>query len=136
MAARARPPLDEKEMIKIFVDTLKNPYFNRMIGIQLQFFVDLIPVGERIEDAIKTKKIVDMSALMSLAEQTAKRTPMEKEEGEVQLIAKNNRKQKKTLQCFIMQSIWNQPRPTQIAQAPSRVTRRITHYYSVCQEGV
>uniref|UniRef100_A0A2N9FIZ8 Retrotransposon gag domain-containing protein n=1 Tax=Fagus sylvatica TaxID=28930 RepID=A0A2N9FIZ8_FAGSY len=32
-AARARPPLDEREMIKIFVDTLKNPYFDRMIGI-------------------------------------------------------------------------------------------------------
>uniref|UniRef100_A0A2N9F1L3 Uncharacterized protein n=1 Tax=Fagus sylvatica TaxID=28930 RepID=A0A2N9F1L3_FAGSY len=68
-AARARPPLDEREMIKIFVDTLKNPYFDRMIGLQMQFFVDLIPVGERIEDALKTKKIVDMTALMALAEQ-------------------------------------------------------------------
>ncbi len=47
-AARARPPLDEREMIKIFVDTLNNPYFDRMIGLQMQFFVDLIPVGERI----------------------------------------------------------------------------------------
>ena len=65
-AARARPPLDEREMIKIFVDTLKNPYFDRMIGLQMQFFVDLIPVGERIEDALKTKKIVDMTALMAL----------------------------------------------------------------------
>ena len=54
-AARARPPLDEREMIKIFVDTLKNPYFDRMIGLQMQFFVDLIPMGERIEDALKTK---------------------------------------------------------------------------------
>jgi hypothetical protein len=27
MVARACPPLDEKEMIKIFVDTLKNPYY-------------------------------------------------------------------------------------------------------------
>uniref|UniRef100_A0A2N9HA00 Retrotransposon gag domain-containing protein n=1 Tax=Fagus sylvatica TaxID=28930 RepID=A0A2N9HA00_FAGSY len=38
-AARARPPLDEREMIKIFVDTLKNPYFDRMMGLQMQFFV-------------------------------------------------------------------------------------------------
>ena len=66
--ARARPPLDEREMIKIFVNTLKNPYFDRMIGLQMQFFVDLIPVGERIEDTLKTKKIVDMMALMALAE--------------------------------------------------------------------
>jgi hypothetical protein len=80
MAARARPPLDEKEMIKIFVNTLKNPYFDRMIGLQLQFFIDLIPVGERIEDTVKTKKIVDMSALMVLAEQTAKKALVKRKE--------------------------------------------------------
>ena len=68
MTARACPPLDEKEMIKIFVDTLKNPYFDRMIGLQLQFFADLSPVGERIEDAVKMKKMVDMPALMALVE--------------------------------------------------------------------
>uniref|UniRef100_A0A2N9G9Y6 Retrotransposon gag domain-containing protein n=1 Tax=Fagus sylvatica TaxID=28930 RepID=A0A2N9G9Y6_FAGSY len=78
-AARARPPLDEREMIKIFVDTLKNPYFDRMMGLQMQFFVDLIPVGDRIEDALKTKKIVDMTALMALAEQAAKKAPTKKE---------------------------------------------------------
>uniref|UniRef100_A0A2N9HJ15 Retrotransposon gag domain-containing protein n=1 Tax=Fagus sylvatica TaxID=28930 RepID=A0A2N9HJ15_FAGSY len=77
-AARARPPLDEREMIKIFVDTLKNPYFDRMIGLQMQFFVDLIPVGERIEDVVKTKKIVDMTALMALAKQAAKKAPTKK----------------------------------------------------------
>uniref|UniRef100_A0A2N9HNG3 Reverse transcriptase domain-containing protein n=1 Tax=Fagus sylvatica TaxID=28930 RepID=A0A2N9HNG3_FAGSY len=37
-------------------------------------------VGERIEDALKTKKIVDMTALMALAEQAAKKAPT-KEEG-------------------------------------------------------
>uniref|UniRef100_A0A2N9FB87 Uncharacterized protein n=1 Tax=Fagus sylvatica TaxID=28930 RepID=A0A2N9FB87_FAGSY len=92
VAARARPPLDEKEMIKIFVDALKNPYFDWVIGLQLQFFVDLIPVGERIEDAMKTKEIVDMPALMTLVEHIAKKTLMEKNEGEIQMIAKNNRK--------------------------------------------
>ena len=68
MVARACPPLNEKEMIKIFVDTLKNPYFGQMVGLQLQFFVDLILVGERVEDALKTRKIVDMLALMALVE--------------------------------------------------------------------
>ena len=55
-------------MIKIFVDTLKNPYFNRIVGLQLQFLVDLIPIEERIEDAVKTKRMVDMPALMALVE--------------------------------------------------------------------
>uniref|UniRef100_A0A2N9IMX6 Uncharacterized protein n=1 Tax=Fagus sylvatica TaxID=28930 RepID=A0A2N9IMX6_FAGSY len=50
-----------------------------------------------IEDAIKSKEIVDMPALMALVEQIAKWTLMEKNKGEVQMIAKNNKKRKKTL---------------------------------------
>ena len=40
-------------MIKIFVDTLKNPYFYQIVVLQLQFLVDLILVEERIEDAVR-----------------------------------------------------------------------------------
>jgi hypothetical protein len=117
-AARARPPLDEREMIKIFVDTLKNPYFDRMIGLQMQFFVDLIPVGERIEDALKTKKIVDMTALMALAEQAAKKAPTKKKERDVQMIGRSNGRPRQVLPTFTMQPI--QPRPTP-TPAPAQV---------------
>jgi hypothetical protein len=55
-------------MIKIFVNTLKNPYFDQVIGLQLQFLMDFILVEERIEDAVKTKRMVDMPALMALVE--------------------------------------------------------------------
>ena len=115
-AARARLPLDEREMIKIFVEMLKNPYFDRMIGLQLQFFVDLIPVGERIEDAVKTKNIVDMSALLALAEQAAKKTSAKKKEGDVQMIERSNGKPRQALPIFTMQPV--QPRPTSI-RAPT-----------------
>jgi hypothetical protein len=117
-AARARPPLDEREMIKIFVDTLKNPYFDRMMGLQMQFFVDLIPVGDRIEDALKTKKIVDMTALMALAEQAAKKAPTKRKEGDVQMIGRSNGRPRQILPTFTMQPI--QPRPMQ-APAPAQV---------------
>jgi hypothetical protein len=116
-AARARPPLDERKMIKIFVDTLKNPYFDRMMGLQMQFFVDLIPVGDRIEDALKTKKIVDMTALMALAEQAAKKAPTKKKEGDVQMIGRSNGRPRQILPTFTMQPI--QPRPMQ-APAPTQ----------------
>uniref|UniRef100_A0A2N9HP23 Reverse transcriptase domain-containing protein n=1 Tax=Fagus sylvatica TaxID=28930 RepID=A0A2N9HP23_FAGSY len=59
-------------------------------GICPKFFVDLIPVGDRIEDALKTKKIVDMTALMALAEQAAKKAPTKRKEGDVQMIGRNN----------------------------------------------
>jgi hypothetical protein len=88
-------------MIKIFVDTLKNPYFDQMIGLQMQFFVDLIPVGERIEDAVKTKKIVDMTALMALAEQAAKKAPTKKKEGDVQMIGRSNGRPRQVLPTFV-----------------------------------
>jgi hypothetical protein len=99
-------------MIKIFIDTLKNPYFDRMIGLQLQFFVDLIPIGERIVDAVKTKKIVDMSALMAIAEQTAKKALVKRRERDVQMIGRNNGRPRQALPTFTMQSIQNQPMPT------------------------
>uniref|UniRef100_A0A2N9GTJ6 Reverse transcriptase/retrotransposon-derived protein RNase H-like domain-containing protein n=1 Tax=Fagus sylvatica TaxID=28930 RepID=A0A2N9GTJ6_FAGSY len=109
--ARARPPLDEREMIKIFVDTLKNPYFDRMMGLQMQFFVDLIPVGERIEDALKTKKIVDMTALMALAEQgRQERLQQRGRKEDVQMIGRSNGRPRQILPTFTMQPI--QPRPT------------------------
>uniref|UniRef100_A0A2N9I0W9 Uncharacterized protein n=1 Tax=Fagus sylvatica TaxID=28930 RepID=A0A2N9I0W9_FAGSY len=70
-------------------------------GTQISsFLMDLIPVEERIKDAAKTKEIMDMPAFMALVEQIAKRTLVEKNEGEVQMIAKNDGKWKKTLPCY------------------------------------
>ena len=132
-AARARPPLDEREMIKIFVDTLKNPYFDRMIGLQMQFFVDLIPVGERIEDALKTKKIVDMTALMALAEQAAKKAPTKKKEGDVQMIGRSNGRPRQVLPTFTMQPIQLRPTLTQVpapALAPQIPARPVGNQYN------
>uniref|UniRef100_A0A2N9G646 Integrase catalytic domain-containing protein n=1 Tax=Fagus sylvatica TaxID=28930 RepID=A0A2N9G646_FAGSY len=80
-------------------------------GICPKFFVDLIPVGDRIEDALKTKKIVDMTALMALAEQAAKKAPTKRKEGDVQMIGRNNGRPRQVLPTFTMQPI--QPRPIQ-----------------------
>uniref|UniRef100_A0A2N9H0A9 Retrotransposon gag domain-containing protein n=1 Tax=Fagus sylvatica TaxID=28930 RepID=A0A2N9H0A9_FAGSY len=83
-----------------------------------KFFVDLIPVGERIEDAVKMKKIVEMMALMALAEQAAKKALTKKKEGDVQMIGRSNGRPRQVLPTFTMQPI--QPRPTPIS-APTQV---------------
>ena len=75
-------------------------------------------MGERIKDALKTKKIVDMTALMALAEQAAKKAPTKKREGDVQMIGRNNGRPRQTLPTFTMQPI--QPRPTPLP-APTQV---------------
>uniref|UniRef100_A0A2N9G8G8 Uncharacterized protein n=1 Tax=Fagus sylvatica TaxID=28930 RepID=A0A2N9G8G8_FAGSY len=87
-------------------------------GICPKFFVDLIPVGERMEDALKTKKIVDMTALMALAEQAAKKASTKKNEGDVQMIGRSNGRPRQVLPTFTMQPI--QPRPTP-TPAPTQV---------------
>uniref|UniRef100_A0A2N9FB53 Retrotransposon gag domain-containing protein n=1 Tax=Fagus sylvatica TaxID=28930 RepID=A0A2N9FB53_FAGSY len=101
-------------------------------GICPKFFVDLIPVGERIEDALKTKKIVDMTALMALAEQAAKKAPTKRKEGDVQMIGRNNGRPRQVLPTFTMQPI--QPRPIQApdpTQAPSGSSPR----HPRCRQG-
>ncbi len=80
----------------------------------MQFFVDLIPVGERIEDAVKTKKIVDMSALMALAKQTAKKAPAKRKEVDVQMIGRKNGRPRQVIPTLTVQPEQNQPRPTPI----------------------
>jgi hypothetical protein len=69
-------------------------------------------VGERIEDALKTKKIVDMTALMALAEQAAKKAPTKKKEGDVQMVGRSNGRLRQVHPTFTMQLI--QPGPTPI----------------------
>ena len=59
---------------------IEEPYFDNMLGLQLQIFADLIPIGERVKDTMKSKKIVDTSALLALAKQAMKKTPAKKKE--------------------------------------------------------
>uniref|UniRef100_A0A2N9FJW1 Uncharacterized protein n=1 Tax=Fagus sylvatica TaxID=28930 RepID=A0A2N9FJW1_FAGSY len=88
-------------------------------GYNMQFCVDLIPAGERIEDALKTKKIVDMTALMALAEQAAKKAPTKKKEGDVQMIGRSNGIPRQVLPTFHHANRYNLgrlqfPAPTQV----------------------
>uniref|UniRef100_A0A2N9FKS6 Integrase catalytic domain-containing protein n=1 Tax=Fagus sylvatica TaxID=28930 RepID=A0A2N9FKS6_FAGSY len=79
----------------------------------------LIPVGDRIRRCLeRQRKIVDMTALMALAEQAAKKAPTKRKEGDVQMIGRNNGRPRQVLPTFTMQPI--QPRPIQ-APAPTQV---------------
>uniref|UniRef100_A0A2N9HTF4 Reverse transcriptase domain-containing protein n=1 Tax=Fagus sylvatica TaxID=28930 RepID=A0A2N9HTF4_FAGSY len=92
-AARARPPLDEREMIKIFVDTLKNPYFDRMIGLQMQFFVDLIPVARKDRRCLEDKEDSGHDGSNGIS-RTGRQESSDKEEG--RRCANDREKQRKT----------------------------------------
>ena len=69
LAAQVQPPMMENEMIKWFIDNLKPPYYEKMISTQVTHFASLIPIGERIDDGIRSKKIMNGKSLSSIVKQ-------------------------------------------------------------------
>jgi hypothetical protein len=58
-ATQVNPSLLEKEMINLFVNTFKAPYFEYLVGSSAQHFTDLVVIAKRIEQAIGIGKIAD-----------------------------------------------------------------------------
>ena len=63
----------ENEMIKWFTDNLKPSYYEKMISTQVTHFASLIPIGEHIDEGIRSKKIMDVESLSSMVEQPVKK---------------------------------------------------------------
>lgn len=57
IAAQVKPPLTEKEMVHVFMETLPAFYYDRLIGSVSTNFSDMATVGERIEVGIKRGRI-------------------------------------------------------------------------------
>ena len=62
LAAQVQPLLTDKELNKMFLNTLKAPYYDRMIGNSNKDFSDVISVGEMIEAGVKQGKIEALEA--------------------------------------------------------------------------
>ena len=63
----------ENEMIKWFIDNFKHPCYEKMISTQVIYFASLIPIGERIDEDIRSNKIMDPESLSSMVEQQVKK---------------------------------------------------------------
>nr|UBX54598.1 hypothetical protein [Lupinus angustifolius] len=61
-ASQLLPRLEEEEQLSIFVDTLQNPYYDRLVASMASGFNALIRVGEKIKIGIKSGKIIDDQA--------------------------------------------------------------------------
>ena len=53
LAAQVQPPMTDKELNKMFLNTLKAPYYDRMIGNSNKDFSNVVSVGEMIEAGVK-----------------------------------------------------------------------------------
>ena len=56
LAAQVVPPMTEREMIIMIMDTLPVFYFEKMVGYMPSSFADLVCAGERIEMGLKRGK--------------------------------------------------------------------------------
>ena len=52
-----QPPMTDKELNKIFLNTLKAPYYDRMIGNSNKDFSDVVSARKMIEAGVKQGKI-------------------------------------------------------------------------------
>ncbi|XP_017985253.1 PREDICTED: uncharacterized protein LOC108663874, partial [Theobroma cacao] len=81
-AAQVQPPLTDKEMTVLFINTLRAPFYELLIGNAMKNFTDLVLSGEIIEGAIKSGKIEGHEVASSKKGSTPK-----KKEGDVQAVA-------------------------------------------------
>ncbi|KAK4731511.1 hypothetical protein R3W88_024499 [Solanum pinnatisectum] len=61
-AARVRPPLFEKEIVEVFVRVQEPEYYDRIMFLVGEKFVEIVKVGETIEDGLRTRKVARVVA--------------------------------------------------------------------------
>ncbi|XP_050875901.1 uncharacterized protein LOC127079559 [Lathyrus oleraceus] len=85
LAAQVQPPLLEKELVDLFMDTLQGPYYKKMIGSTAPDFSHLVSAGIRIESMLKSGKIQDVSNIQA-SESESLVSSQEQEEMEINAI--------------------------------------------------
>ncbi|XP_050888935.1 uncharacterized protein LOC127094109 [Lathyrus oleraceus] len=85
LVAQVQPPLLEKELVDLFMDTLQGLYYEKMIGSTSPDFSCLVSAGIRIESMLKSGKIQDVSNIHA-SESESIVSSQEKEEMEINAI--------------------------------------------------
>ncbi|KAA0042503.1 uncharacterized protein E5676_scaffold334G00060 [Cucumis melo var. makuwa] len=96
MAVEVQPPLTDKEMTSMFMNTLRAPFYDRMIGNASTNFSDIIVIGERIEYGIQHGRLAEATTKY---DGIKKGTISKKKEGEVHAIGFPNSWKHKSIFC-------------------------------------
>lgn len=62
MASRVKHALTYAELVDIFKSTLQGLYYEKMVGSSSSNFVDMVTIGERSENGLKTGKIANVDS--------------------------------------------------------------------------
>ncbi|XP_070034848.1 uncharacterized protein [Nicotiana tomentosiformis] len=63
--AKVRPPLEEEQMNKFFVKAQDSQYYERLMVIENHKFSDIIKLGERIEEGMKSGMVTNFEVLQA-----------------------------------------------------------------------
>jgi len=84
LVAQVALPLHENEMITMFVETLEDPFYERVLGSVSSNFSDLVTIGERVERGLKRGKIAQNTLAVTTGRKPGFNNSNKKKEGAVQ----------------------------------------------------
>ncbi|KAK5833781.1 hypothetical protein PVK06_017639 [Gossypium arboreum] len=96
ISAQVEPPLTKTEITVLFINTLKAPFYDKLVGSATKDFSDIVISGELIENAVKSDR-------MEGSEGSKKAATVRKKEPEAHMVGTESR--------YIPNSYPNQPRP-------------------------
>jgi len=85
-AAQVSPRMEEKEMTKLFLKTLNQFYYEKMVGSAPKNFAEMVGMGVQLEEGVREGRLVRISAPTN-SEKTFGNNFPEKKEQEVSMVA-------------------------------------------------
>ena len=85
LAAKVAPPMMEREMITMIVDTLPVLYYEKMVGYMPSSFMDLVFAGERIKVGLRRGKF-NYDASTSAGNRRTRTSGAKKKEGDARAV--------------------------------------------------
>ncbi|GAU49857.1 hypothetical protein TSUD_374390 [Trifolium subterraneum] len=62
LAAQIRPPVEEKELCKIFLHTLRPFFYEKMVGIVSRSFTEMVEMGMCLEEGVRQGRLIRENA--------------------------------------------------------------------------
>ncbi|KAK2352120.1 hypothetical protein QL285_096825 [Trifolium repens] len=91
LAAQIRPPLEEKELTKLFLNTLSPFYYEKMVASAPNNFTEMVGMGMRLEEGVREGRLVNENAPTNSAKKFGNNF-LKKKEPEVGLVAQGRPK--------------------------------------------
>ncbi|XP_019236446.1 PREDICTED: uncharacterized protein LOC109216716 [Nicotiana attenuata] len=101
-ASRVKPPMDDHELITIFLQAQGPDYFQNMMAAMGRPFADAIKIGEMVENGLNTGRIISQAALKAATKEIQNRpnscVNQKKKDEEAMMASRAKRGQKGTSQ--------------------------------------